>query len=52
MTLLSHLNDALESLEKARSEANLGTTLMLDSIIDNLRQLINRVENIQDEGQE
>jgi uncharacterized protein YicC (UPF0701 family) len=52
MTLLSHLNDALESLQEARDEAGMGTSLMLDSIIDDLQRLINRVENIQDESQE
>lgn len=51
MTLLSHLNDALESLEDAQEEANMGTSLMLGSIINELERLTNRVERIQDENE-
>lgn len=52
MTILSHLSDALDSLEDAREEAGMGTALMLDSIINDLRRLIGRVENIQDEHED
>jgi hypothetical protein len=48
MTVLNHLHDALDSLESARDEANLGTSMMLDEIINDLDSLITRFEQNND----
>ena len=50
MSVSSHLRDAIESLEAARDEAGLGTSLMIDTQIKEVRDLLNRVTNINDDN--
>lgn len=47
---LSHLQDARDSLYAAKEEAGLGSNLMIGSIVDDLEDLINRFQNIHENG--
>lgn len=48
---LKHLSDAIESLERAHEEAEgIGTSLMIEELLAEARELQQRTENIHDNG--
>lgn len=44
--VIDHLSDALDSLEKARNEADLGTRMMITEVIEELAELTERTKDI------
>lgn len=48
MSLLSHIDAAIDELREAERNAGLGTRLMLQEERESLEQLRSRVENIDD----
>lgn len=49
-TALEHLEAALDHLEKAREKASLGTSMMTNEIIEDLRALIDRTRRNEEDG--
>lgn len=53
-TILDHLRQALDHMEQAHGKAQgeLGTRMMLEEVIDELRSLISRYERINGDSNE
>lgn len=49
--VLELLRSALSDLEEAQAKANLGTSIMIRTIADELRELIDRTDKIQDDNE-
>jgi hypothetical protein len=50
MSVLKHLRQAAEHLRKARESSGIGTGMMIQAIIDDLDDLIQRTERIERES--
>jgi len=46
---LAHLRNAREELLRAKEKTNLGSSLMIGSIVDDLERLISRFESINED---